>query len=212
LLYLYETCLISDKSNTVKIPLKIPINNYTLESFLEYILNNVDKVFDQKGERKWLKAYLIYVVKDWEKLFDGLRLVYLGDIIHIRFESNSNLESKDDLTDYYFYQWEPGLLLIFTSSTQESYENTLKQFILSHRGISQSWIRPSLLENIKNFLVTNHNAKVYRFIGRRYRYWRYPSKIRPEFDRRHSYSGVDAEETLKEMQVLYGISNNASAI
>lgn len=152
--------------------MRIPIDSYTLESFLEYILNNVDKVFDQKGERKWLKAYSIYVVKDWKKLFDGLRLVHLGDIVHLRFESNSNIESRDQLPDYYSYQWEPGLLLIFTSSTQEYYENTLKQFIVSHRGISRSWIRTSLFENLTNFLVTKYNSKVYRFIGRRYRDWR----------------------------------------
>jgi hypothetical protein len=50
---------------------------------------------------------------------------------------------------------------MFTSSTKEDYERTLKNFIYSTKGITQFWIRPSLLNKMKNCLITNHEARPY---------------------------------------------------
>lgn len=76
---------------------------------------------------------------------------------------------------------------------------------MTKKDISQSWIKPSLLEKIKHHLVASYDVKVYRFIARRYKHWKYYSKIRPDVDRRLSYSGKDANDTLIELQSLYGI-------
>lgn len=185
--------------------MKIPLKEYTLETFVEYIVNNLGKVFDDKKERKTLKVYLIYVAKDWKSVFSGLETTEMGDILRIRF-TNPITERIDEVTtDFYIYQWEPGLVLMFTSSTKEEYERTLKNFIYSTKGISQSWIRPSLLNEMKNYLIHNYEARVYRFIARRYGHWKYPARIRPNYDRRLSYSGMDADQTLKEVQELYGM-------
>jgi len=185
--------------------LKIPDNHYTLETFVEYIIDNLEEVFEGRKERKTLKAYLIYVIKDWKTIFSGLKSVTLGDIVRISFESFRNAEIDEPSTDFYIYEWMPGLLLMFTSSTKEEYENTLKHFISSTRGITGSWIKPSLLDEMKNYLIDKYDAKVYRFIARRYRYWKYAARIRPDYDRRLSYSGEDANQTLREVQDLYGM-------
>ena len=58
---------------------------------------------------------------------------------------------------------------------------------------------------MKNYLVSKFDAKIYRFISRRYGHWKMPARIRPDEDRRISYSGNDANEALKELQSLYGV-------
>lgn len=118
--------------------MKIPDNQYTLETFIEYIVDNLEEVFEGRKERKTLKVYLIYVVKDWKTIFSGLKLITLGDIVRISFEGTRNNEVNESSTDFYIYQWVPGLILMFTSSTKEEYENTLKNFMSSTRG--NNWI------------------------------------------------------------------------
>lgn len=66
--------------------MKIPDNQYTLETFIEYIVDNLEEVFEGRKERKTLKVYLIYVVKDWKTIFSGLKLITLGDIVRIDFK------------------------------------------------------------------------------------------------------------------------------
>ncbi|MPZ07465.1 MAG: hypothetical protein GEU26_13800 [Nitrososphaeraceae archaeon] len=185
--------------------MEIPRQNYTLESFLDYIIKNTEKVFHEKQERKWLKVYLVYTIKDWEKLFEGLKKEKYGEITHIIFDTNPIGNPLGVTTEYYVYQWIPGLILLFTSSTQEYYERTIKHFIASKRGITQSWIRPFLMDQIRKYLIESHHALTYRFIGRRFRYWKYPTKIRSDYDRRISYSGEDADYALNELAELYGI-------
>ena len=183
--------------------LNIPPSNYTIETFLEYIQSNIDEVFGTGNQRKWLKAYLIYARSDWKEMFHDHIIDEYGDITHIVF-SNDRSQSEDGI-DFYAYEWVPGLITMFTSSPQDDYERTLKNFIRNNRGTTESWIKPSIFDEMKNYLVTKHEAIIYRFIGRRKRYWDLPAQIRPDYDRRHSYSGEDAGETLKEIQSLYGI-------
>ena len=185
--------------------MKIPNKQYTLESFLEYIVSNIDEVFGGRKERKTLKAYLLYVVRDWKTIFSELQTTTLGDVVRVTFERLLDTEMSDDPTEFYIYEWKPGLILMFTSSTKEEYERTLKSFIKYTRGITQSWIRPALLDEMKNHLIEKYEAKVYHFIARRRRYWRYPARVRPNYDRRLNYSGEDANQTLKEVQDLYGM-------
>lgn len=182
--------------------MEIPKNSYTFETFLDYILQNKDKVFIEKNEKKWLKIYIIYAIRDWKKLFENFETDSFGEILKIYFYDESSDEKK---IVFYGYEISSGILLMFTSSTKENYEKTLKKFILTKKGISQSWIKPSLLDKIRYHLINNYDANVYRFIGRRYKNWKFDSKIRPDTDRRISYSGSDANETLKELQSLYGI-------
>jgi hypothetical protein len=185
--------------------MKIPNNQYTLESFMEYIISNLDRVFGGRKERKTLKAYLLYVLRDWKTIFGELQSTTLGDIVRVTFEGILNKEMSDEPTEFYIYEWEPGLILMFTSSTKEEYEMTLKNFIIHTRGITQSWIRPSLLDEMRNYLIERYDARVYHFIARRQRYWKYPARVRPDYDRRINYSGEDANQTLKEVQDLYGM-------
>jgi hypothetical protein len=164
--------------------MNIPASHYSLESFLDYVAENLDAVFSGSENRKWLKAHLVYSIHDWKSIFEGLQLLDYGDITYITFRSGDSKSSNDpNSINFYVYEWEPGLLVIFTSSTKEDYERTLKELIISKRGLMQSWIAPWLLDSIKNYLLDNYGAKIYRFFSRRYRHWKFPSKIRPEYDK-----------------------------
>jgi hypothetical protein len=176
--------------------LDIPSGRYTLDGFIDYIVNNPDKVF---ADRKWLKSHLLYAIDDWQKLFKDYQLEQMGDIWRF------TIIGEKTTSVYYAYQWNKGLLMCVTASTKEDYEDTLLKFIQSHRGISEAWIKPDLFEKMKDFFVSKYDAVIYRFISKRSRYSNVPVKVgRPEFNRRISYSGEDAEAVLKETQVLYG--------
>jgi hypothetical protein len=178
---------------------KIPPGEYTLDSFLEYLADNTNELFTRE-ERKWLKVYLIFVERDWLKLFEQFAPTKLGDIFHVSIGANALAN-----IDFYVYERAPGLLMFFTSSTEEDYERSLKRFIESTRGITEMWIPPARIEDAKALVLSQYSGKIYRFIGRRSTITPTPARIRPEYNRRISYSGMDAQETLKEMQETYGI-------
>ena len=62
--------------------MKIPVGEYTLESFLEYVTDHTDELFARE-ERKWLKVYLIFVQVDWMKLFSEFKPEKIGNFVHV---------------------------------------------------------------------------------------------------------------------------------
>lgn len=179
--------------------MKIPPNDYSIETFLQYLVENTQELFTRK-ERKWLKVYLIFVQSDWLNLFRQFRPEKFGDIVHLSTEADSPTS-----IDFYVFERAPGLLMFFTSSTEDDYEKSLKRFIDSTRGITEMWIPPERIERAKTHILSKYSGKIYRFIGRRNTITPTPARVRPEFRRRINYSGADAEETLKEMEQMYGI-------
>lgn len=177
--------------------MKIPSTGYTLDSFLEHIVDNLDRVFE--NQPRWLKVHLLFARNGWKEIFQLLPQNDYGKITHIIFHA----ENKE--IDFYAYEWMPGLVIMITSSTEKDYDKTLKDFIANNKGISESWIKPSIFEEIRNMLVSKHNATIYRFISKRHRYWLTPAQIRPDYDRRISYSGEDAVDALKEYRALHGV-------
>lgn len=105
--------------------------------------------------------------------------------------------------------WSPGILVFFTSSRREEYEKTLQRFVRHNRGITEMWIPRYLFNNVRNFLLDEHNAMVYGFISHRHRLSRVQAKIRPDIDRRLSYTGDDATRVLKEVLDQYGVIPNS---
>lgn len=180
--------------------LNVPYKDYSLDSFLEYVVDHKEEVF---ANRKWLKIFLVYSTRSWRDIFEKkFKMTSYGDMYHIAF--NSNEDDETSLIDYYIYELASGLLMFFTSSRREDYEHTLKNFIKNTRGISESWLRPRIFDDVKDYIVSNHSAIIYRFISRRNRYSNVISTFRPDYDRRISYSGEDAKDVLKEIKELYG--------
>jgi hypothetical protein len=178
--------------------LKIPPGEYTLQSFLQYITDHTRELFAPE-ERKWLKVYLIFVQVDWTKLFSEFKPQKLGQFLRIPMSTESST------IDFYAYEYAPGLLMFFTSSTEEDYERSLEKFINSTRGITEMWIPPARFEEAKTHVLSKYNGEIYKFIGRRTAITKIPAKRRPEYQRRISYSGLDGQETLKEVRETYGV-------
>ena len=156
-----------------------------------------DEVFSKDMKR--LKCYLLYIDRNWKKIFRDAGPVEMGDMMEISFLDN------DKAVSFYAYEWSPGIIMMFASSTQDEYERTLWNFMQDKVGVSQLWIKPTVLEDLKNYLVSTHEAQIYRFIARRHKFWKTPARIRPDENRRISYSGEDAFRFLKEVQELYGV-------
>ncbi|MGA2785111.1 MAG: hypothetical protein ABSF09_10485 [Candidatus Bathyarchaeia archaeon] len=178
--------------------MKIPMGEYNLQSFLEYVTDHTGELFARE-ERKWLKVYLIFVQVDWMKLFKEFKPEKFGDFVHVP------MGTEGSTIDFYAYEYAPGLLMFFTSSTEENYERSLKRFIDSTRGITEMWIPPARFEEAKAHILSKYNGEIYKFIGRRTAITKIPARRRPEYQRRISYSGLDAHETLKEVKEMYGV-------
>ena len=187
--------------------MRIPDKDYTIETFLEYIGNNPKKVFGAEDSRKWLKVYLVYSQDEWKELFAGLNLKRMGEVyqVVIPTKKGRRVVSKDSVT-FYVYELRRGLLMFFSASRERDYEQSLKHFIDTKIGLTEMWITPESFDQIKNHLLVNYDATIYRFIGRRNLNATIPAEIRPEFSRRISYSGNDATQALKEFRTRYGVS------
>lgn len=187
--------------------MRVPDANYTLSTFLQYLGDHSSEVFGKEEERKWLKTYLIYSNTHVDTLANSLKARKQGDLydfqIPARYRERRNTSPKS--VHYYVHELVPGLLMFFTSSSKEDCERSLEKFIDFRRGMTQMWITYSSLEKIRHHLVSTHKARIYRFIARRNHLTETPAKVRPEYDRRLSYSGEDASDVLDETHDTYGV-------
>ncbi|MGA3406000.1 MAG: hypothetical protein ABSD49_09750 [Candidatus Bathyarchaeia archaeon] len=181
--------------------MKIPEGRYTFDSFVQYLVDNEGRVFGGGERKQWLKVYLVYAQREWDLLFRGFPQTNLGDVRKISMQTGTVAKP----VEFYVYEWSPGFLLFFTSSRREDYEKTLRKFIRFNRGITEVWIPPDLLNKVRNRLLSEYQATVYSFISRRSRLSKTAANLRPEFDKRLSYTGEDATEVLKEVANFYGV-------
>ena len=180
--------------------MRIPESQYSFDQFVEYLVENDKEVFG--GERKqWLKIYLVYAKTDWKGLFSDLPQTQLGEILKICMHTK-NLSKP---VEFYVYEWGPGLLMFFTSSRKEDYEKTLSRFIRSRRGISEMWISPEVLTKLKDHLLKEYGARIYKFVSRTSYLSETPADLRPGVDRRLSYTGDDATSVIKEVLGSYRV-------
>ncbi len=180
--------------------MKLEQNVYTLDSFFDYLAGHPDEILSE-NEGRWLKAYLLYVRRDWKPLFAQYGLQPWGSIW--RFEIPRQGKEEEPV-DYFAYEWREGLLLCFTGSTKDAYEETLERFIDDNLGVTQGWIPPPVFETLRNHILQK-GGTMYRFISRRSRFSEVEAKIgRQEYNRRFSYSGEDAEQVSRETQAMYG--------
>ena len=90
--------------------MRVVPGKYTLDSFMETLVQNTDKVFGTGGERKWLKTHLLFTRSGWQDFFKPFGLERWGDIWHF-----SIPESATSSVDFYAYQWDENLIACFTA-------------------------------------------------------------------------------------------------
>jgi len=192
---------------------KLPPQDYTLESFLQFLRDNHDSVFDEEERKKWLKVYgVLHSLSDWQgKLFSPTETRRLGEVTEIRIPKTTALDGGEE-EFYYAIEYKRGLLLFFTSAIQESYKATLDDRIRRTRGVTQAWISPERFQQVWQSIIDRFGGFVYRFTSRRAALDNTPAKIRPTYQRRFNYTGDDGSQVVKELQDAYGVTPDSMYI
>lgn len=176
---------------------------YSKEEFRSYLLDHSEEIFEEDRRRRWLKIYCILVSDEsWQStLFSNNELIKMGEI----FKATGNKDSEDDDEEkYYIMEYCPGLLLMYTTATNQEYRETLGKKIERSVGSTRMWMKPKLFETIWKGILNETGGFIYRFTSRRGPLDTNPCKIRPEYKRRFNYTGDDGTQTLAELEELYG--------
>ncbi len=189
--------------------MKIPENEYLVNDFIDYLKEHSDKIFEDDQRKNWLKIYCVLVAdSSWQNtLFKPDEISQLGEI----FKATPKFESTDDSDEhsseelYFIVEYCQGLLLFFTTASNEEYRNSLAKRIKKCRGTTPMWIKPDLFKLFwRETIEENKEGFVYRFTSWRKLFDDTPCRIRPDFERRFNYTGDDGTQTMEELEEIYG--------
>ncbi len=193
--------------------MRIPEKNYTLEDFINYLLDHSKQVFGDEERKRWLKIYCFLVSGDgWKRsLFKRNELKKLGEIYKAtpRYEASKNAEEEEL---YYIGTYAPGLLLFFTTAVKEGYRKTLGDKIGRTRGITNMWAKPNLYKRSWKEVLDTTEGYVYWFSSRRNPSDDTPCQLRPNYQRRFNYTGDDGAQVIEEIISLYGVTPDSVKI
>jgi len=116
--------------------------------------------------------------------------------------------SQNDKISYYAFFNETNHSPIFLTDAKktEDIPNTLFNYINRNRGISNLWIPPQVMKQIKDDLSEEYEQMlITKFSAIRGINSEVPSKLRPSCDRNFQYHGNDGKETLTELEIWYGV-------
>jgi hypothetical protein len=183
--------------------LKIEERVYSREEFENYLVDHSEEIFEEDQRRRWLKIYCLLVSSDnWQNtLFKSDEITKMGDVFKATIENDifNGEEGK-----YYILEHYPGLLLMYTTATDQEYKEDLGRRIARNKGITRMWMRPQLFKTMWKGILEETDGFVYRFTSRRGLFDNTPCKLRPSYKRRFSYTGDDGTQTIAEVEELYG--------
>lgn len=186
--------------------MKIPEKEYSVDGFINYLMEHSDEIFEEDQRKNWLKIYCILVSDtSWQTtLFKANEIAQLGEI----FKATPKPDSSDVAEElYYIVEYSPGLLLLFTTANNVKYKKSLGTRIKRCRGITPMWIKPEFFRRFwKETIKQSNGGFVYRFTSRRRLLDDTPCKIRPNFERRFNYTGDDGTQTMEEIEEMYGVT------
>jgi hypothetical protein len=186
----------------------IPEKDWQYRDWIEYIIENRQKVFSSKKENM-LKIYYIhanersirYLLQNSKKF---------GEFYVITIDYQPSTTKLKIPAEYWIHQKEPGLLMLFTSSTQEGYEKTLKNKLKKVFGLYKMWIKPETFKKVRQDLIENKDCGIVKFYAERKRYdSQVKSYVKENADRWIHYRTSNKEDgikRLKEMEYHLGVS------
>lgn len=185
--------------------MQVPEDQYTLETFLTYLQEHQDDIFEDSDRKRWLKVQaVLHNSDDWRGgLLRPAESRDFGEITEVQMR---HADGSENAERFYAVEYQPGLLLFFTSAVQDDYQQTLDRRIRRTRGFTTAWIPPPLFQGVWQSILEEHEGFVYRFTSRRAQLDLTPARIRPEYARRFSYTGNDGTQVLKELQSEYGVT------
>lgn len=186
--------------------MQIPGGQYTKGSFISYLVGHPSEAAPPDPGRRMLKIYTILSrTTNWrERLFKDEDVARLGEVTEIKFGPESDEEPAID-ENYYVIEEDKGLLLFFTTATQEDYERTLEARLKKTRGMTQLWSEPAVFDRQWNYLLNQTGGYIYRFMSRRFSMDNPLGSLRPSYHRRFNYTGDDGTLVMQELREMYGV-------
>jgi len=121
---------------------------------------------------------------------------------------NQDGEGERNVPYFMFYDPVKGVHLFFTRARKtDDMPDTILSFIKSTRDISNLWIPPSLMHEITQKLEEKFGDafQMSYFTAIRNANTHIRAERRPAFDRTIQYTGLDAKQSLRELEYLYGV-------
>ena len=171
-------------------------------SFLEY---------DKKGSRLPSNLQIVATISTFETINEFIdNLVKLGFIIEKRYGKLLLIsKSINDRKIYYyaFFDDRNNVPLFLTSARKtDDIPETLLDYIKRARDISNLWITPRIMRELKDRLIEEHSDLIITYFSAK----RTPdsnirAEYRPEISRGIQYQGIDGRQALDEMEFYYGV-------
>ena len=121
-------------------------------------------------------------------------------------EEDGGTTPTDEPETYYVAEYRSGLLLLFSTASNESYRRDLGNRIDRSKGATRMWMRPNVYSAFWRGILEETNGYVYYFTGKRRSSRDTPCRIRPNYLRRMNYSGDDANSAIDELREMYGVN------
>ena len=129
-----------------------------------------------------------------------------GDFFELR-SGYKKYGTEIDVYLYLYYDKSSDFPLIFTKNSSVGFRRTAGPIIESNKGIYYSWKPPRIIESLKEEILDIERCKLNHFHYKKLSSEkRFDKERRPEFHRKGEYNGEDAEKTLDEMKIEYGIT------
>ncbi len=190
--------------------MKIPPEEYDLDSFIQYVLFHWDEIRDEDKFREELKAICVLTSRsDWIEnfLIRGEKNVkQFGRIFEITLPYKDRFETQKDAVYYAYHDYARNLVTLFTTTDlTDGFRKTADKIIRKTPNIWNLWIRPTFFDKIENLVLAKHpEEQISYFSANRKSFSLIPCQIRPT-DRSIQYRGKDGSETLHEFQHYYGV-------
>ena len=195
--------------------MKVEMRDFTKEEFHKYLIDNFSSIFEEETRDaatrvKWMKIYCLLVSREgWQsRVFHPDEITMMGEVIRFAPKEGEDQDGQrtDEPEEYYIVEYKPGLLLMFTSASNETYHKDLGRRIRRSRGITPMWMHPEVFDNFWHSILTDTDGIVYYFAARRDPGDEAYCKVRPHIKRRLNYTGDDTKLAMEELRELYGVT------
>jgi len=125
-----------------------------------------------------------------------------GVVKEISYQTN-----EEHLKSYFTHDEKTGIIIFYTNYRKVEDIPIITKFIENDRNSFQLFLRPPIMEQIKNSLISDYpDLRITNFNANYTPNPKKQSRIRPSYERTFSYWGEDGTETLEEIENYYGVS------
>ncbi len=106
----------------------------------------------------------------------------------------------------YFYPNQITPMFFSFRPIKELKKYFVRPFISKNPGIQSLWITHRLMMNAVEYVENQYSATICHYIGEYIPSLKHKARLRPEFQKKLEYRGLDCSEVIKEANDMYGIN------